>query len=210
VNGDALDERQVITSRIRKLHAGILVLGIVATLPGALRTSAAQLRVRHVLRQDDDRPLADRVQPDDDVLVLDEGGNTASAGEHPTADQLIDLSTTFSDLVVVLNITDAETHLVDEGKWLRTGLSGVVTDVLMASPERPMAAGEHVALEIEGGQLQIGRTLVRSAVSATLAKQGKYLLFLELNHRTGAFFLMRWPMIVVKDRLQPVPEGSKE
>jgi hypothetical protein len=102
--------------------------------------------------------------------------------------------------VVVLNITDAEAHLVDEGKWLRTGVSGAVTDVLMASPERPMAAGEHVAVEIEGGQLQIGRTLVRSAVSATLAKQGKYLLFLELNHRTGAFFLMRWPMIVVKDR----------
>jgi hypothetical protein len=150
-------------------------------------------------------PISTLLRADDEVVIMDEVGTAYDLGGRvPTADDLVTLATLASDAVAVVSIKDTRSYLVDDGGWIRSSSRGTVRQVLKSSDKMPMIAGRPFEMTIDGGAVRIGKVLVRSTFGQPLRRGKSYLLFFELNPKTGAASIMYWPLLVSENRLRPV------
>jgi hypothetical protein len=188
--------------RVTRLCIATGIFGVLFGIDGD-----AQLRVRHVVHDFlNEHPIADVLRADDEMVVLDEAGTGIELGHSPTAAELVTMSSLSSEFVMILEVVESQSHLVENGAWIRTSVRGRVIDVLRtrgvtASP------GKMFAAEIEGGELKIGKVLVRSEIAGPLKSGRRYLLMLQ-DTGTGAFYYMYWPLLVTGNKVSTVDYGA--
>ena len=90
--------------------------------------------------------------------------------------------------------------VVDDGTWIHTRVVCVVKEVLK-DRNRPLRPGGRLQFEISGGEVAIGKVLVKAWDVPKLQAGRTYFVFAAVNSDTGVLFPNHVPMLVDGDIL---------
>jgi hypothetical protein len=165
-----------------------------------LPASASQSRVR-ALAWDPTISISSRLRDDDEVVVVNiVGGDEIAFDTKVTAKDKALWGASVSDVVVVATLEDSHPVLVRRGTWIHTSFQGVVQQVLKARDTVRVSPGKTIEGQIQQGEMQIGKVLVRAGPPLPAIKTGRqYLLFLKTDPELGALLQTMAPLIVDVD-----------
>jgi hypothetical protein len=109
-----------------------------------------------------DSTIADRLLPDDDIVVIERSNDSVTEVPRPTVTQIIGGATVRADVVLILDVTESTGILIESGKWIETRITGTIRDVIRSSNDRQFSRGARIVARIDGGELVIGKVLVRA------------------------------------------------
>jgi hypothetical protein len=110
-----------------------------------------------------EQPIVERLLPDDEVVLISPDYDVVVPDHVLSAAEAIADATARADLVAVVAVDDVKAILVDNGAWIRTRLSGLITRVLSASLHgQALSKRKRVDVYITGGELRIGQVLVKA------------------------------------------------
>jgi hypothetical protein len=127
--------------------------------------------------------LASRIQPDDEILVVERFQEIDFIEAQPplTVSQILKGETDKADTVVVIAVDKIEGALTSDQSWVETRVRGTIRDVLK-SRSAQRAAGESLTMMYpHGGEITIGRCRVKAGIPFKVAAGRQYLLFLKLD-----------------------------
>lgn len=124
------------------------ILGVLVVCGCVAISGAVLQRVRY---DDSGRPIAELLQPDDAVVIIDREGEGAHDDAKPTLEAVLRDLTRSTDAVVLADVTDASPELVDIGRWIDTRLTGTVTEVV-GTRRVKLAAGQRIRRDCSRGR----------------------------------------------------------
>jgi len=186
----------------------IVITGLTTTGMPVLLTAAQAVHTR-VIPYGFGASIEKQLRPDDDVVVVSRPREGVVFSPTPSPEELIRYEVGLSDLVVVLNLTNVSPLLVDDGNWINTRLIGTLTTVLF-DERRPVAAGRSLEVQTMGGELRIGKTLVRAWEPPHVEIGHQYLLFAAVNADTLVLQAIYQPLRIDGDLLIATESVSNE
>jgi hypothetical protein len=167
-----------------------------------LSARAGQLRVR-AMDWDPSISISSRLLDDDEMVVLTVTGDRVGFDSTSKPKDVVLFATSKSDVVVVATLESAHPLLVRNGTWIDTSIQGVVQQVLKSRGKIPVSSGKPITLEIEQGEMQIGKVLVRAGSPLAPVKGDRqYLLFLRWDAQLGALFPVLAPVLLDGNTLE--------
>jgi hypothetical protein len=145
-------------------------------------------------------PITERLLPDDDVVMIareEESGIVYDP--EPTAAQLIALTVIRSDIVVVLVPNEIGGLLVEDGTWIHTRVIGTTDEVFM-SKRRRVTTGQRLDFQTPGGEVRVGKVLVKALDTPKLTIGRRYLVFLRATD-SGTLFPTHEPLLIENGKL---------
>ena len=159
-------------------------LGIVAlTCLLAVSTGAHSLvhaaqppaqRVRTIPRTT--KPIAQRLLPDDEVVVIDEIQERTVFDGEPTPALVIRHAMLGSVAVAIVRVDEVLGVLADGGTWIDTRAVGQVERLLIPD-KKEILTKDRLQFETAGGEMMIGKVLVRAGKSLGVQPGSRYLMF---------------------------------
>jgi hypothetical protein len=172
--------------------AGSVALAVVIGSGPPLR---AQRRAEHVrVIPEGLQPIVDRLLPDDEVVVISRGEEDILLPDHDlTIPELIEEAVRMSHLIATVDVQEVTGFLADDGMWINTRVVGTVRQVL-SSKKMPTRVGQRIEIEWAGGELRIGKVLVRAGY--TIQPGRRYLWFLEAEPTRKALSTTVMPFVI--------------
>jgi len=156
-----------------------------------------------------DQPIADQLLPDDEIVVVTPDYDVAVPDHTLNAAETVIDATTRADVVAVVDVNRINAVFVDKGAWIRTQISGVLQETIkISSRVRPLyRRGKSVTLNVSGGELQLGRVLIRAGHPLRLRLHSEYLLFMK-DHGDLGLSPTHTPLVISNGRLvDTLPPG---
>ena len=192
------------------LIAIVMVLVVSAWFPSAeLVAQQSSPRVR-TLGRSFDVPIADQLKVDDEVVVFREEINKAVLSPDPSAQEVIEDASKAAELVAVVDIRRVEPTLVLQGTWIHTRLTVTVRELIKPSTTRSLSRGSVLAMEVSGGELRIGKVLVKALPILPFKSGEQYLVFLVPNARLEALDTTHPPLLVQNGRVSSILPGGED
>ncbi len=154
---------------------------------------------------DPSRPIASRLLPDDEVVVVVKNMSEVVVSRgYVTVQDVIEDAAVASDFVVVIDADSVEGVLTRASSWVETRLSGTVRQVLRLSKGRQLSPGQRISADVAPGEVTIGkvRVLTRddpedpTRFGPLLSPRQRYLLFLVANPDGGTLYPVHTPLLV--------------
>jgi len=99
-------------------------------------------------------------------------------------------------------ILSGEGILIESGKWIETRVTGTIRNVIRSSNDRQFSRGARIVARIDGGELMIGKVLVRASSGGLvpdLPVHQSYFLF--LTNYAGSMRPVYVPLRITDGRL---------
>jgi hypothetical protein len=177
-------------------YAAILALGVLQ--PSNAITQPAAARERVIVEQPG-VPLASRLLPSDEVVIVKVAEHGAVFDPKPTAAQMLQYNTDTSDVSLIVDVVTVSGVLSADQSSIATRIDGTVVDVVLAR-KRSVRAGQPIQIGYAGGgELTIGKIFVRFGAYLSVAP-GRYLLFLRAAE-DGTWYPTATPLLVRDDRV---------
>jgi len=159
-----------------------------------------------------EQPIVERLLPDDDVVLISPDYDVVVPDHVLSAAEVIADATARADLVAVVAVDDVKAILVDNGAWIRTRLSGLITRVLSASLHgQALSKRKRVDVYITGGELRIGQVLVKAGNPLKLPAARQYLLFMKDDGAAPGPGPTHTPLLIEQGKLQDtLPPGVSD
>lgn len=160
------------------------------------------------------RPLSERLLPDDDVVVVTMRADEVVTPRRPTARAMA--SALLRDYTaIVLRLDRSEGLLVDNGRWIASRLTGEVVERLntvKTTGTAALKAGTGVSVAMHGGSLRLGRVLLKTDQHVELEAGQTYVVFLgEGDEWQHLPLVMHGPLIVEPSgRLRDASQAKSE
>ncbi len=122
-------------------------------------------------------PIADRLISTDEIVVITTDRDVAVPDPPPTAAQVIELATRQSDAITIVDVRTVEGVLVREGSWIDTVLQGTIAEVVKQPPGERLSGNAPISIEVGGGQVTIGKVIVRTDYIDVFKANRQYLVF---------------------------------
>ncbi|MBY0496341.1 MAG: hypothetical protein K2Y23_19200 [Cyanobacteria bacterium] len=156
-----------------------------------------------------DRPIVERLLPDDQVVVLARDDSDRSVTERePTASEIVRslLDSRFGNLVIV-DVNQISGVLVDDGRWIDTKFDGVLADVVTTRTDRSVklpVKGAPISFSFDGGEVKVGNVLVRTNNAIPFPAKRRYLAFLgpPAGWGVGTMVAATEPVIIDRNKLR--------
>jgi hypothetical protein len=159
-----------VTNR-RKLQ----VLAMAVVVAGGMRL-AAQAPGGRVRTIPFGMPIAERLRPDDEVVIVDRPRPLDEPATQPTAAELFKKTLDASEIVMTATAEDIRGVLVEQETWVNT-LVMFKLDRTLKDPNRSLPFGALLNLEWSGGVLPVGTTQVKGWEPPQIKMGGRYLIF---------------------------------
>jgi hypothetical protein len=160
---------------------------------------APQPRVR-VVPYTVGKPITERLLPDDQVVVVSRLEEGAVFVQEPTPLQMLRTAVDMSDVVVVIEVSQVIGTLVEEGTWIRTRVVGAVQDVML-SRDREIVGKQGLEIEADGGEVLIGKVVVKASQGPGVEARKRYLMFLMAHPNRNVWFLAHLPLLIDNGKL---------
>jgi hypothetical protein len=147
------------------------------------------------------RSIVEQLLPEDRIVQVEQHLDLIDFDPEPTAREMIDFLIDTAEIVAIVDVRDAVGTLVDDGKWIHTKLTGVPREVLKVSGGSLVSRGKSIEVQLSGGELTIGKVLVRAGESIQFPKNRQYLMFLRLNRDWNGLAANGAPLLIEKRRL---------
>jgi len=161
--------------------AGTVVLLLVVAAAGAALCQT--LKVRRMYRTAS--PIADRLTSTDEIVVITSERDVVVQDPPPNAAEVIEQSTRRSDIIAIVNVRSVEGILVQEGSWIDTVLQGTIVEVIKQPPGEQLSADAPMSMQVGGGQVIIGKVIVRTDWIDVFKANRQYLVF-AIRRQAGA------------------------
>jgi hypothetical protein len=146
-------------------------------------------------------PIADVLEPDDEIVIVDRVYESAQFDREPTWLEFTRLKVASSNMIVVVEIADVGPVLAEKGTWIDTRASGTVTDVFMSRELPGIARDQQITFQNPGGEMMIGQVLVRAWDKMRVERGKRYFVFLWRNADTGVLYANHAPLLIDKGTL---------
>ncbi len=158
-----------------------------------------------------DRPIAEQLGPDDQVVIINRQMEGARFRPEPSARQRIEYQVRISDCLVVIDVDEVAGILAEGGTWVDTRIVGTISDVLMAR-KQPLSRGQRLEFHASGGEIRIGTVLVKAWDRPKVQPYKRYLVFLQLMPDTGISYPAYGPLLIENGRVanQSRYDGGRE
>jgi hypothetical protein len=146
--------------------------------------------------------------PDDEIVLVTRHWDLIDngLGQRPFQ-ELIDHLTEASDAIVIVDVSDVSSVLVENGTWIATRISAQVREVLEAPAHPRLSRGQRFTLEmIEGGEVRIGKVIVKADDLILPRAKRQYLMFVSLE--TGIVTPTQSPLLIQDGRLVKIEPGD--
>jgi hypothetical protein len=158
----------------------LLLLGGFAVLQGLNQENQSGTRFLTLERG---KRLADLVRDTDRELVIEDHLTIADKAPPNEGYSLAHWKTVFSDVVLVVRVSQVQSALTLEQDWITTTVRATAQEVLKNSTAAELRQGTQLKFKLDGGEILLGRTRVHA--HSKLAKpfrQGKaYLIFASVG-----------------------------
>jgi len=144
--------------------------------------------------------IRQQLLPDDQIVQIVREQGAIQFDPAPTAPQLIDWVVSRSDVVAVGEIRESAGVLVEDGTWIRTRVVAVVEEVFK-DINRPLRRGGRLEFNFNGGEVMIGKVLVKAWQAPQLHEGRRYFIFAAVNPDTGVMFNTHAPLLIEGDTL---------
>jgi hypothetical protein len=172
--------------------AGSVALAVCASTGQPLRAQRSAPHVRTI--PEVLVPVVDRLLPDDDIVVITGVEENGLLPDHDlTLPELIEEAVGMSDLIATVDVQGVTGFLANDGLWINTRVVGTVCQVV-SSKKMPTRVGQRIEIEWFGGELRIGKVLVRAG--HTIQPRRRYLWFLEAEPTRKALSTWRMPFVI--------------
>jgi hypothetical protein len=174
------------------IAGSVIALAVVVSTAPRLRAQRPAPHVRVI--PEGLQPIVDRLLPDDEVVVISRGEEDVLLPDHDlTVPELIQEAVGMSDLIATVDVQEVTGFLADDGMWINTRVVGTVRQVL-SSTKMPTQVGQRIEIEWFGGELRIGKVLVRAGY--TIQPRRRYLWFLEAEPTRKTLSTTRMPFVI--------------
>ena len=171
----------------------------VTFIPSVVANVQAQPRVRTLPYSLE--PIVNQLLPDDEVVLIHREFDVAVFYPEPTVSESIVYSAQLADVVAVVDVSDVDATLVEQGTWIQTRLVGTVRQVLRSSRRSRFVRGQRVEAHLHGGQLRIGHVLIKTDPLLETPAHRRYLLFLTPDGLSPGLGVAHRPLLVENGRL---------
>lgn len=157
--------------------------------------------------------ITDQLLPEDRVVVVHRSVDYQVLDPEPSPRDILEgLLRGRHGTAVIVDITAVSSELVDKGRWIETVLNGTVVETLstaFADGKRvsSLPVGNGLIASLDGGELSIGKALVRTSGKVAVPPKERYLLFLApyVDPETGHRRLGADPLMVKGNQLVALP-----
>ncbi|MEQ1935317.1 MAG: hypothetical protein ABL962_15770 [Fimbriimonadaceae bacterium] len=146
-------------------------------------------------------PIAARLLPDDDLVVVNRIVEGVQFDPSTTITDLVSEMTTSADLVLRAKIEGFNSVLVEQGTWISTGVRAMSSVVFKSPTWATKSRDLDVTFQVDGGEVRIGKVLVRTRPRIELQAGREYLLFLRASQAYGVLELRYEPLLIKGGRL---------
>ena len=169
--------------------------------PGLVAVAQAAPRVRRLFWASD-LPIAARLLPDDEVVVVKVGGDVdlITPRKLLTVKQVIADAAVRADLVAVIDVDVVDTMLSLGDSWVITRLTGTVRDLLRVREAGHFRLGQRLEAYIGGGEIRLGQVLVKAGDPIHPTASRSYFLFLE--NQDGVLNMIHPPLVIKDGKLE--------
>jgi hypothetical protein len=151
---------------------------------------AAQAPHVRVIPRSTSPRIDQRLQEDDEIVrIVEEEGNGIEFSADPSAEGLLAHLVGLSDVIAIVEVHEVTGTLAENGTWINTRVSATVREVFK-DVNRPLRPGGVLRFEWSGGELKIGRVLLKTWAEPKLQLQtGRaYVLFGWVNPDNGVVY----------------------
>ena len=189
--------RGLVWSPLQFIPAGCLFAG---TLLVGLSVGAQTERVRTMGYSSGIR-IDERLRPDDEVVVIEkDDGLQIHFDRTPSVEFFVEYLVRLADVIVVIDVKEMSTVVVDERTWIRTGVAATVKEVFKQE-NRPVRVGGTLRFQLDGGAVKFGNVLVKTRPVPSVEVGRTYLVFGVVNPENGILFPAHAPVLVEGDTL---------
>jgi hypothetical protein len=187
---------------VRVTSSGVVVAICLVTVIVACqvlpRADYSALKVRTIFHTA--RPIPQRLEADDEVVIVVRDEDVISFEGKWTAENVVQHAVGGSDLVAVIHVSEVDAAWVEEQTWIHTRVFATI-DRLMRSGDPFLPTGGTLEVHAEGGELMVGRVLVKAGTALNVKPQERYLAFVDWREDTGEYYFVRPPARVVNGKL---------
>jgi hypothetical protein len=161
-----------------------------------------------------DKTIAERLLPDDEVVTVHRDYNDRVTVPAPDGVSTVEeLLVTGFGTALVVDVTRVHGILVLDGRWIRTRFEADIVEVLASgknvTPGVVPAKGRSIVFSGDGGEITIGKVLVKTFRNISFPAHERYLVFLgDLIDGGDHQMLGTDPVIVRGDKLVAVPGSN--
>jgi hypothetical protein len=157
-------------------------------------------RHQRVITFSPDESIESRLRTDDDPVLIPYEFEADEPPPNMTAQQTVENIVARSSATLIVNVTAVKAVWVRKGTWIDTVLSGRVLRVVKQTGSEKFGVGQSVDAHVSGGEIKVGRTVVRVSFesSPTLPAPQEYLLFLNID---GVFALTYVPLLITDGKI---------
>jgi hypothetical protein len=127
-------------------------------------------------------PLAARLLPDDDIVVVERmfpPYELNDVAQKMSRDEALRQAVNLSRSVIVVDVETVSGVLAEEDTWLWTRAHAVLRETVVAAPQLAAKKGSQVIVVEDGGEMTIdGKTVRTAPVVQPMRPGGRYLMFL--------------------------------
>ena len=135
--------------------------------------------------------------PGDKTVVVTRTVNGIRPTSDPTIAQELIYAKGMSDSVVIAELVDDDSVLIEDDSWIGSRLRFRTVQAIL--PANSKADAEVNIVWNGGGELRIGDVTVRAGLPWRPSASKRYLLFLGRNGDTGGYFMSRTPLVIEND-----------
>ncbi len=187
------------------VHRTTLILTIVILCLPTVAFSQSAPKVRRIGFNGD--PIADRLLPDDEVVVITPIGESIGGFyDQPPAELFKHIAQSRRSTIAVAEVTGVSGVLADEGSIVRTRFVGRVLEVVAASNQgmEQIRPGEPLEFSVYGGETVVRGVVVRTERLVVYPSPAKYLVFIDPILTDHGWMVVLAPLLVTGDALAPV------
>jgi hypothetical protein len=137
----------------------LLLLGGFAVLQGLNQENQSGTRFLTLERG---KRLADLVRDTDRELVIEDHLTIADKAPPNEGYSLAHWKTVFSDVVLVVRVSQVQSALTPEQDWITTTVRATAQEVLKNSTAAELRQGTQLKFKLDGGEILLGRTRVHA------------------------------------------------
>jgi hypothetical protein len=148
-----------------------------------------------------DAPIPGRLLPDDEVVRVERGGilDYITPSYKLTVEEVIADVAVRADLVAVVDIDQVEGILSDADAWVSTRFTGTVRQVIRERKVGDFQVRQQLQAYLSGGEVLVGKVLVRIGDPQRWPVNQPYLLFLGRGGRQDGHLYALLSAVVIKN-----------
>ena len=184
----------------------------VAVAPSSKATAQDGKRPRVIFF--DTFPIADKLRPDDEVVVVEMRADEVVTDETLSGFKALQAAARRRTAVVAtIDVSDVRGELAMNGAWVHTVFRGTVAQVhrvgSVAGRRRRVERGERIEFHISGGEATIRHVLVRADQTVPFPTARQYVVFLsEMETEHGWSLVDTVPLLIEGDKLVAVAPAT--